>query len=574
MEAVLREEISLEELSDDDVVHELFHLLREREQARIRYEETVDQMNDCLFQLDLHGNCIFLSPAWPSLTGHPLEGSVGTPFQEYFHPDGSALLQSTLLKVIEEKSSTVHYCELKNKDDHHLASCLGMKLRAVLNENGDVVGVRGVLSNETQRKTLEESLRLVVAAFENTSEGILITSFDQKIVKVNKSFTKITGYNEREVLGLSPKLLSSGIHDRRFYTDMWDSIRRTGGWKGEVWNRRKDGSIYPELLSINTLTSAGGKISHYVAMFTDISSVKDAETVANTDPITKLPNRSVFYDRLSHAIALADQEKRKVGVLCVDLDNFKNINDSLGHTFGDKIIKETAHRLSRAVSKGETLARLGGDEFIVIVENFKETSDLTSRGEKLLSCFQKPFKVDGHEIFVSASMGISIFPEDGNSPDILLKHADTAMYKAKEQGKNHFQFYREEMNAGVLQRLMIESRLHNAIEEKELFMLYQPQINLATGEMTGAEALIRWNSAQLGSISPAQFIPMAEETGLIGSIGHWAFLESCSKIAGAKDLPPGFCISVNLSAKQLKNPGLLEDIQNILTETGVSPHNV
>ncbi len=422
----------------------------------------------------------------------------------------------------------------------------------------------------------QQKLHRASVVFENTSEGILITNAEHKIVSVNRAFTEITGYSEDEVMGRNPSLLQSGRHDEAFYKAMWQSIKSTGQWSGEIWNRRKNGEIYPQLLNINTFVNQKGELTHHIGVFSDISNIKDAESrlehLAHHDALTDLPNRLLCIARLEHELQVAKRSGEQVGVLFIDLDMFKNINDSLGHAKGDHLLQQVAKRVQENIRGEDTFARLGGDEFVMIAGAIKGRQDIAQVAENTLAIFSHPFLVDEQDVFISASIGISIYPDDGEDTDTLLRNADVAMYCAKSEGRNNYQFYMPALTHRVQERLNIETCLRQALKKNELMLYYQPQYSLDSQQMIGVEALLRWRHPEMGMVAPDRFIPVAEETGLIVPIGEWVLKTACQQLKAWQDAG---CaperMAVNLSARQFWKPGLAKVVQNILTETGIEP---
>ncbi|MBA3998228.1 MAG: hypothetical protein C0466_13835 [Candidatus Accumulibacter sp.] len=419
-------------------------------------------------------------------------------------------------------------------------------------------------------------LRVWAKVFESGTEAMLITDPASRIIEVNDTFTRITGYTRDEAVGQTPRLLNSGHHDAAFYRAMWESLTRTGAWAGEIWNRRKDGSVYPEWLSITAAHDENGQITNYVSAFSDISERKAYEVrlrhLAEYDPLTKLPNRTLLRDRLTHAIGLAARKGGKIAVLFLDLDRFKNINDSLGHAIGDQMLIEAARRLRSAVRGSDTVSRLGGDEFALLLTELETPDHAAHVAEKLLQVVAEPFSLEGHELNVTPSIGIALFPEDGADPDALLKNADTAMYHAKENGRNNFQFFAPAMNVRVSEHLALENSLRQALTRNELALHYQPQFDLASGRLIGYEALMRWHSPTLGTVPPGKFIPIAEESGLIQPLGQWALNEACRQNAQWRaDGLPVQPVAVNLSAVQFRHGNIVALIEQALRNSGLPP---
>ncbi len=421
-----------------------------------------------------------------------------------------------------------------------------------------------------------QDLQQAAVVFENTSEGIIITDTEHRIVSVNRAFTDVTGYSEEEVVGKDPSILKSGHHDDEFYASMWCSIEKTGRWRGEIWNRRKNGEIYTELLSINTFRDIHGKLTYHIGVFTDISNIKETESkleyLAHHDPLTNLPNRLLCHARMEHELEMAGRDKYQVAVLFLDLDMFKNVNDSMGHAKGDSLLQQVAKRIYDSLRKEDTIARLGGDEFVIIVGSLKSKQDAALVAENTLSLFSSPFLIEDQEVFIGASIGISIFPYDGKEPEVLLRNADAAMYRAKSEGRNTYQFYTPALTRNATERLNIETCLRQAMEKNELHVYYQPQYSLRDERIIGVEALLRWKHPEMGMVSPEKFIPVAEETGLIVPMGEWVLETACRQ--QKEWIDAGYTpirMAVNLSTRQFRKPGLEKVIGNIMEETGINP---
>ena len=446
----------------------------------------------------------------------------------------------------------------------------------ILDEQGNMAGVVLVFHDITERRRAEEKMRLAAKVFESAAEGIMITDAQTRIVAVNEAFTATTGYEQDEVLGKTPSLLQSGKHDAEFYRDLWKSLKETGQWKGEIWNRRKNGELYPQWLSINTVRDAKGGVGNYVGMFSDITARKQAEerlrVLAYHDPLTGLPNRALFHTLLNQALAKAQRHHRLGAVLFIDLDRFKNINDTLGHPIGDLLLKEVAARLLTCLRQSDTIARLGGDEFTILLEEVAHEQDAIIVAQKTLAVLAEPFNLAGNEVFVTASIGISLFPHDGSDVEALLKNADTALYRTKEQGRNGYTLYTAEMNATALKRMALENSLRRALERQEFLLYYQPRVALDTGHMLCIEALLRWQHPELGLVLPDQFIGLAEETGLIMPIGEWVLRTACAQTkAWQASGFPALRVSVNLSARQFKQPTLVDQVAGAQRDTVLAP---
>lgn len=428
----------------------------------------------------------------------------------------------------------------------------------------------------SERKHAEEQLRLTATVFANNSEAIVITDASNNIVRVNDAFTQITGYQADEVIGKNPRLFASGRMSREFYQTMWHDLLANNGWSGEIWNKRKNGEIYPEWLILSLVRDESGIVTNYIAIYSDITERKKEEEriqfLASHDVLTSLPNRFLLTDRISQALAYAERNQAKVGVLFIDLDHFKNINDSLGHDVGDLLLKQVAERMAHCLRRSDTIARLGGDEFIAVLPDVASENEVAFVAEKMIEAFADKFPVENLDLTITPSIGISIYPEDGTDPNTLLRNADMAMYRAKDTGRNTLQFYRPEMTEHINERLKLEMQLRHAIVNKELFLVYQPQVDMASGAVSGMEALLRWQHPTLGLVSPARFIPVAEESGLIEEIGDWVVREACMQgriwqAQGYRIVP----IAVNVSGAQLKRGHFPARLRNILSETKFDP---
>ena len=425
-----------------------------------------------------------------------------------------------------------------------------------------------------QKVRAEAALRQSSAVFESTRDGVVITTLEPRIVAVNPAYSEITGYSADEVIGRNPGLLRSGRHDRAFYQAMWASLKTLGYWQGEVWNRRANGEVYPQWLTLSTVRDEAGEPSHFVGVFTDLTQLKRSEQqlehLTHYDPLTDLPNRLLVQSRLEHAIEQARRHRSKVGVLFVDLDRFKNVNDSLGHPAGDELIQAVSARLRGGLRDEDTLARLGGDEFLVVIEDLESADAVASVASKLTQLVQKPFCVAGdQEVIVSASIGISLYPDDGDTATGLIQHADAALYQAKARGRDSFCFYSTELTAAVSERMQMEMGLRRALERGELMVHYQPLVSLEGGRV-GAEALLRWQPPGEVLVRPDRFIPLAEETGLIVPIGAWVLREACRQARAWLDAGLDFgVVSVNLSVRQFHERDLGNLVADVLRETGL-----
>ncbi len=442
-----------------------------------------------------------------------------------------------------------------------------------LDAQGRAVWMQGTVQDVTVRRRDDERLRLAAAVFEHALEGVMVTDARARILAINKAFTRITGFSEADALGNNPRLLKSGQHDKDFYRDLWATLEESGQWQGEILNRRKNGEVFPAGQTIKGVHNERGELTHYVAILSDITGIKQSQQkldfLAHHDALTGLPNRLLFNARLSHALAHARRVGGQAAVLFLDLDGFKNVNDSLGHGVGDQLLCRVAERLKRELRDEDTIARLGGDEFAVLVDDVRHTEDAGRVAEKLRSAFEQNFHVDGHELFLSASIGISLYPEDGRDVVALVSNADAAMYRAKEHGRDNYQYYTRELTQDASERLALGSELRLAIERNQLELYYQPKMDMRSGRLVGLEALLRWQHPEYGAVSPARFIPLAEDTGLILPIGDWVLNTAAAQAHAWQQAGYDFGrIAVNISGQQLQRGNMVQSLETALSATG------
>ncbi|MBX9914875.1 MAG: EAL domain-containing protein [Pseudomonadaceae bacterium] len=450
----------------------------------------------------------------------------------------------------------------------------------VVAQDGAPRWLRGLMVDVTAQKLAEQELRIAAVAFES-QEGMLVTNHSLEILRVNSAFTRITGYTAAEVLGRSPQLLRSGRHPPEFYLQLWSELNRSGVWQGEVWNRRKNGEIYPEYLSISAVRSGSGEVSHYVGTFSDITQRKlamdEIHQLAFYDALTALPNRRLLLDRLGQALASSQRSGNRGALLFIDLDNFKQLNDSWGHALGDLLLQQVARRLQACVRGNDSVARLGGDEFVVMLEGLSvdvvDASEQTKYiGEKLIGDLSQLFNLDGREYQSTASIGVAMFGGAHTSVDELLRAADIAMYAAKKAGRNALCFFDPAMQEVINQRAAMQGELQKAVAEQQFVLHYQMQCE-QSGHVVGAEVLIRWLHPERGLIPPNDFIALVEESGLILPIGHWVLSTACAQLArwALQVETAGLSLAVNVSAKQFALPTFVEEVKAQLEHTGIDP---
>lgn len=519
----------------------------------------------------------FISPLIETLSGYPADAFIqgGKGLASLIHPEERERIQRDIGEQLRERGSFVtEFRILDQAGAAHWVLASGRALGPVRQRPDHLIGV---LFDVTSIKAAEERLRQTAIVFDNTTEGIMITDADDHIVAVNQAFTEITGYTADEVLGRNPRLLSSGRQDEAFYKDMWESLKRTGHWRGEIWNRHKNGQIFPVLQTISVVQDETGRTTGHVSMFSDITHIKQTEArlekLAYHDALTGLPNRLLFDERLAHAIQQAARHGERLAVLYFDLDRFKQLNDTLGHQAGDALLEAIAARLGQRLRKSDTLSRRGGDEFTLLLENLRRPEQAANVARDILRQLGKPFPLPtGDTVQSGTSIGISLFPDDGVDAHQLVERADAAMYEAKQSGGNQYRFYTPEITQASRERMELEHRLREAIQEARLELVYQPLYDLASGRLMATEALLRWSEPDLGEIAPEHFVTLAEEAGLMAGLGDWVLERACAQAAqwGRAGLS-SLQMAVNISPRQLNAPDFAGRVRRILSETGLAP---
>ncbi len=559
-------------LRDDTERKQQQQIIRESE---IRFSELVNNIESIFYLGDIHNEqLIYISPIYEKIYGRmPAEVPLSSelPFLNYVLPDD--LNKATgFIKLIHQQKKCDETFRITRPDGE--VRWVKARCFPVTDKDSNVSRMACVIDDVTENTQVEIKLKQAAKVFENTSEGILITDADLNIMAVNQAFTQITGFTEQDVLGETSRILQSGEQSRSFYKAMWHTIDSTGHWQGEMINRRKNGEVYPQWMTVNTIHDPDANIMNYICIFSDITHIKKSQEkldyLAHHDHLTGLANRLLFNARLEHSIERAARDNEQVTVVLMDLDRFKEINDSLGHSAGDKLLKSLGNRLRDCFREEDTLARLGGDEFIFILEELKHQDEVLSIAQKIQNIFSEPFLVDFREIIVTASLGISIYPGDGKDVQTLIKHADIAMYHAKQQGKNRIVFYTESLNSDNIKRLTLATQMRQALERQEFIVYYQPQICLDTLEITGVEALIRWQHPINGFMSPLGFIPLAEETGFIEELGKFVMHTACEQCKLWHD--QGYSklsMAVNLSAQQFLHTDIVDTVKTVLADTGL-----
>ncbi|PKG58520.1 diguanylate cyclase [Shewanella sp. Choline-02u-19] len=466
------------------------------------------------------------------------------------------------------------------RDVEKMAKDPNLQLKIEIKGNDELAQISTALNQMLSERTLAQiSLQQASAVFEHSAEGIMVTDADNRIELVNPAFTKITGYNLEDVKGHKPSILSSNHHHPQFYRQLWQSLADTNHWEGEIWNKRKDGNVYPEYLSITAVKNAQGDICQHIGLFLDVSNHKQYEQdlwyKTNYDSLTKLPNRHLFSSRLQHAIDTASQHQSQIAVFLIDLDRFKFINELHGHAAGNKILKQSAMRLEAVLGPKDSIARIGGDEFAIISPQHNTTETAEHLAQKLTEVLGQPIKLDAIESNISASIGVSFYPEDGQDIETLLRNSETAMYQAKRDGRAHFQYFSPEMNVEMLARMRLEQRLRKAVKQSEFYLEYQPVVDMQRGTVASVEALIRWRDPEFGIISPTLFIPIAEEAGLIESLGEWILNQALTDLALWHSQGHMLKVAINVSGRQCINSNgrsFYQILKQALAHHCIAPH--
>jgi diguanylate cyclase (GGDEF)-like protein/PAS domain S-box-containing protein len=558
----------------------LLETLGQREAAlkesELRLRTIIENEPECIKIVDAQGRLKQMNPAGLAMIeADSLEQVTGHSMATVITPEYRAAFDEMHRRVLAGESVQMQFEALGLKGGRRWLETHAVPML----DKGEVVQL-AVTRDITDRKRAEADLRVAAAAFES-QEGMIVTDADAVILRVNSAFCESTGYTPDELVGQTPRLLKSGRHGEEFYRDMWEAINRTGGWQGEVWDRRKNGEIYPKWLTISAVKGDGGAVTHYVGTHIDITERKQAEDkikeLAFFDQLTGLPNRTLLLDRLKQAMTASSRNDSHGALLFIDLDNFKTLNDTLGHDMGDLLLKQVAERLATCVRQGDTVARLGGDEFVVMLANLSDSerdaaTDIEAVAEKVLSTLNQTYQLNNVAFHSTASIGVTLFKGQVASLDDLMKQADLAMYKAKDSGRNTFRFFDPAMESVVKERVALEADLRRAVESKQFVLHYQAQV-VGKGRVTGAEALVRWQHPDRGMVSPADFIPLAEEAGLILPLGHWVLETACAQLAkwAARPEMAHLTIAVNVSAHQINRPDFVEQVLAVLESTGANP---
>ena len=549
-----------------------------------RLKETLDTAHDGLITIDARGAVREFNPVAEAMFGWNKEEIIGRQMVDILFPNRLRQAhRQGLAQFIQTRKSRLLNRQLEISALRRDGSAFPVEMTITMLRQDEQEFFSARIRDISERRRAEADLQVAAIAFES-QEGMLITDAKRKILRVNKAFTGITGYSAEEALGQTPRLLKSDRHDQAFYGALNEHLQRRGSWKGEIWNRRKNGEVYPGRLTITAVKDVSETVSHYVGTLTDITARKAAEAKINSlafyDPLTGLPNRRLLLDRLHHAMAIGARSETYGALMLIDLDNFKTINDTSGHDIGDMLLSQVALRLSTCIREGDTVARLGGDEFVVMLEHLSKdpheaAAQTESVVEKILSTLNQPYQLERYEHHNSPSIGIILFSGLQCPIDELLKRADLAMYQAKAAGRNTQRFFDPEMQTAVTRRALLEDGLREALLKNQFLVYYQAQVD-GRGGLTGAEALVRWQHPQRGLVSPVEFIPLAEETGVILPLGKWVLEIACSQLAVWAERPEmaHLTIAVNVSARQLHHRDFVDQVLSALERTGADPNRL
>ena len=534
----------------------------------------LDNLQDTYYRTDASGRLLRLSASIQQLLGYRPDELIGTLAADLYV--GGEATRNAFMNALAAAGGRLHGYEysLRHKDGHEV--WLSTNANYLRDPDGKPTGVEGTSRDISASRRQHSQLQLAATVFSESRDAIMITDGQCRVISVNRAYTHLTGYAAEDVMGTEAALIDASHHAPGFLDSVLNELAHTNHWNGESWNRRSNGAIFPQWLSISTVRDDDGGILHYVAMFSDLTDRKAAEEraefLARHDLLTRLPNRFLLRDRAEQAFAHAVRAETRVALLLLDLDHFKHINDSLGHPAGDALLQTFADRLRSTTRDTDTVSRQGGDEFLVLLTDIRDSDDIAPIVEKIMHTLARPCALAGQEMSLSCSVGLAVYPEDGTDFDTLIRNADAAMYNAKESGRNTFRFYSQRMNEDAVQRLDIQNRLRRALERDEFILHYQPLIDLGDNRIVGAEALIRWNCPNLGMQPPGVFIPVAEDNGLIVEIGEWVLREACRQARAWQDAGhQRLVVAVNLSPLQFTRGNLVDIARMALADSGAAP---
>jgi diguanylate cyclase (GGDEF)-like protein/PAS domain S-box-containing protein len=549
-------------------------------EANIKLRLLIDNAPAGIVMLDREMRCIFASRRWLQDRRMELQDVVGKGHFEVI-PEMAGRWTEVLQRCQAGATESCEEEPIPQQDGS--IDWIKWEIRPWYETNGVLGGIIIMSEDITHRKRADEQMRIAAVAFQSR-DGMIVTDADGIVLQVNKAFTGVTGYSAEDAVGKTCTFLKSGKQDAAFFRNMWDALTHEGSWAGEIWNRRKDGGIYPEWLSISGVKNSEGKNTHYLATYSDIRDPKEAERkileLAFYDPLTGLPNRRLLLDRLNHAMAASARECQFGAMLLLDLDHFKTLNDTRGHDVGDQLLVEVARRLVETLRDTDSAARLGGDEFVILLEGLDADQTAAANkaellAERIRAAISKPVILQGNEHYATPSIGVTLFRDRGEATDSLFRQADLALYQAKDAGRNAIRFYSPTMQALVDERAKLEAGLRRALADGEFVLYYQPQVDLY-GAIIGAEALLRWQPPNQAMISPADFIPVAEDSGLIVPISSWVLESACQLLASWADnkATQDLRLSVNISARQFNQPEFVDEVKLALQRSGARPDRI
>ncbi|MCX7192587.1 MAG: EAL domain-containing protein [Proteobacteria bacterium] len=545
----------------------------EREKEVLRRSEAlfrtlVERGSDIIAIISDTGLVRFISPSVEQVLGFTTGEITDRHINELIHTDEQAKAEMALSGLqIHADGCVPEKLEfrLRHKDGSYRN--IEMTGRNLTN-NPVVAGIVLNVRDITERKRAEDQLRLTAKVFSNTLEGITITDASGNIIDVNEAYCKICGYTREELIGKNPRMLQSGLQSRSFYESMWQSITASGHWAGELWNRKKDGEVYAEWLSVAAIANEAGQVTHYAGIASDITLIKhhekQLERIAHYDALTGIPNRTLLGDRMKQGIARTSREQNMMAICYLDLDGFKPINDTMGHEAGDHVLIEIAQRIQNTIRGGDTVARLGGDEFVILLQGLERGEECSRTLHRLLAAIAEPIEMMSTSIVVNASIGVSVYPLDDEDSDTLLRHADQAMYVAKQSGKNRFHIYDPALDQRARSQHELQNKIRQGLLNNEFELYYQPKINMLDRQLIGAEALIRWNHPEMGLLSPARFLPAIESSELDIELGEWVLASALQQMEAWCVAGLDVEISVNISAHHLESANFVEKLQQQL----------
>lgn len=563
------------------------HRMAGKEDGEFSFREFIEETEDLVTRVAPSGVILYISSSSQKYYGKNPQECIGRNAFDFVHPEDREKTRKSFSKWLESGDSSFTFVNRQIHTDGTFRHVL-WTISAIKDENGAINWFNSIARDITPQKQAElelqkirkelelrveertKALKLAAEVFRHSLEGITITDHNNTIIDINEAFSTITGYSKEEAIGQNPNILKSDRHNDAFYRGMWKALLKNGVWKGEIWNRRKNGEVYPEWLSISKVTSEKGDVTNYVAVFHDISEFKATQSElshqAYHDALTGLPNRTLLLDRLRKAVNAAKRDDGSLALLFVDLDNFKHVNDSLGHVVGDKVLQDAALRIARLVRQSDTVSRFGGDEFVILVTEVKEKHDTVLLAKRIMDSLADPFKVNSRSFMITPSIGIAFFPEDGITSESLIKHADLAMSEAKKMGRNTYHLFTPRLSEAVHRRIQMENDLRRAVMNREFTVFYQPKVRLSDGKITGMEALVRWQKPDGSLVPPIDFIPLSEKTGLIIPIGEQVLEIACMETVELnQQFGINLKLAVNLSLRQFKSEKLIRTLDGIMS---------